>query len=91
MFQGRWRKYQNPLTGEYLTGVDDEIPKTISGGEKFSDNNAHQAESDIYFHITDDGWEGAGKYYFFEGLEFGALHCVDKFDFSCINSSEAGI
>ena len=31
---------------EYLTGVDDEIAQSFSGGEKFTDDDTYQAKSD---------------------------------------------
>ena len=40
---------------EDLAGVDDQISKTFSGGEKFSDDHTDQAETDIDFENADHG------------------------------------
>ena len=45
---------------EYLTGVDDEIAQSFSGGEKFTDDDTYQAKSDIDFQDTDHGGKAGG-------------------------------
>lgn len=37
---------------EYLTAVNDQITESSAGGEKFSDDNAYESQTDIYFHCA---------------------------------------
>lgn len=47
----RW--YQMALTGENLTSVYDQIPKSGSRSQKFSNDNTDQRKTDADFHQTD--------------------------------------
>ena len=44
---------------EYLGAVDDQISQSPSCGKKFSDNDPHQGEPDIYLCRTEQNWDGA--------------------------------
>lgn len=83
--------YQNAIPSKYLTGVYDQISEPVSCGKEFSDDHAHQAESDIYLHITDDRRNGAWQYYFRKRVEPIAPQCVDQLDFTRIYDGKAGV
>lgn len=49
---------------EDLRPINDQIPKTPAGGEEFPDNNAHEREADIDFHIAENRGNGSRKHHF---------------------------
>ncbi len=83
--------YQNAIPSKYLTGIYDQISEPVSCGKEFSDDHAHQAESDIYLHITDDCRNGTWQYYFLKRVEPIAPQCVDHLDITIIKKKKDGV
>ena len=56
--------HQHPCQLKGLGTVDDQISKPFSGSQKFTDDHAYEAESDVDFHVTDDCRKRKRKYDF---------------------------
>ena len=76
---------------EHLGTVDDQIAETASCGEKFTDDNAHERQPDVDFHIAQDQWNGTGKNHFKECIPAIAAQSIDEFQHFGICLAEAGI
>ena len=46
--------HQNPGELESLAAVDDQISESLFGGEKFTDDDADQAETDVDLHVGEN-------------------------------------
>ena len=54
--------HKKPIHLKDLARVDDQISKPFSGSQKFTDDHAYEAESDVDFHVTDDCRKRKRKY-----------------------------
>ncbi len=81
-------RHQQPIHFEDLTGVDDQVAESVSGGEKFSDDDTDQTQTDVDFHVADDRRNGTRQYDFCQRMAFGAVERVDQFDLFRVDSLE---
>lgn len=81
-------KVKTPHAAEDLTGVDDQVAESVSGGEKFSDDDTDQTQTDVDFHVADDRRNRTRQYDFCQRMAFGAVERVDQFDLFRVDSLE---
>ncbi len=67
---------------EDLAGIDDQIPETFSGSEKFSDDHTDQAETDIDFENADHGRQAGREDHIAQSFSFTTSKSMDELDLS---------
>ena len=77
--------HKKPIHLKDLARVDDQISKPFSGSQKFTDDHAYEAESDVDFHVTDDCRKRKRKYDFQKRVPPISTQCIDEFQFSWID------
>ena len=83
--------HQHPGQLKGLGTVDDEIPQTLAGTDKFSDDHADKAQSNIDFHHTQDEGHGRRKDDLCQFVFFCAAEGADKFQFLRVGFTETGV
>ena len=68
-----------PIHFKDLWAIDDQITKSFSGGEKFSNNYSDQAKSDIDFQNTKDCRKVDRKNNFGKTVQSVAMQGIDQF------------
>ena len=76
---------------ENLACVDDEVAEALPCGEKFSNDDADQAETDVDLQNADDGGQAGGDYHMLQYLQAAAAQGVDQLDLFLIGVPEGGI
>ena len=76
---------------EYLRTVDDQITETASGGEKFTNDNAHERQPDVDFHVAQDQRDRTWKNHFKECIPAIAAQSIDQFQHFGVCLAETGI
>ena len=76
---------------EDLAGVDDQIPETFSGGEKFSDDHTDQTETDIDFKDADHGRQAGREDHIAQSFSFAASKSMDEFDLLTVSLPKCSI
>ena len=66
---------------EDLAGVDDQISKTFSGCEKFTDDHTHQTETDVDFENTDHCRQTGRKDHIAKRCPLSSAKSMDQLDF----------
>ena len=66
---------------EYLGTVYDQISKTSSGGKKFTDNDSHKGQTDIYLCGAEQNGHRARKYHFKKSISPTAAQRIYQGDF----------
>ena len=69
--------HHDPVQFEDLTAINDQITQSCIGGEKFTDDDPNEAETDIDFHITDDGGDAGGQNDIMHGVSAAAAQSAD--------------
>lgn len=74
-----------------LGAVNDQVAKTTSCCQEFSDDNAYQGQTDIDFGGTYQSRKGGGEDNFVEGLSFVASQRIDQGELLRIYLPKGGI
>lgn len=84
-------RHQHQIQLKHLAAIDNQIPKPPAAPDKFPDDDAHQAKSDIDLHSIQKNGHGAGQHHLPEYVAPIAAQCVDELDFLCGNLLKSGI
>lgn len=76
---------------EYLTAVNDQVTQTDIGCQKFTDNDADEAETDIDFQIADDGRDTGREDNISQDVSACASKCPDEQQFITVNVDKGGV
>ena len=76
--------HHDPVQFENLAAIDDQITETGIGGEEFTDDDTYQAQTDIDFHIADDGRDTGRKDNIAHSVFPGAAEGADQQQFISI-------
>ena len=84
--------YQNVPSAKDLARVDNQISKPFSGSQKFTDDHAYEAESDVDFHVAlmIAGREKGSTDFRSAYLRI-STQCIDEFQFSWIDGHKTGV
>lgn len=66
---------------KHLTPINNHIPKSAFGADKFSDDHTHQAKSDVDFHDGKEIRDVGGQHDLEEYVGGAAVKCADELDF----------
>ena len=83
--------YQNVVSAQGLRPIGNQIPQPRLGREKFPNDDSHQAEADIYLHIADDHWQGAGQKNFKQYIPPGSAQGIDQFDLILVQGGKTSV
>ena len=64
-------------TAKYLGTINNQIPKSGPGRQKFSDDHPHQAKADVYFHIADNKRHRARQQHLKQNITFSSAQRID--------------
>lgn len=76
---------------EYLGTIYDQIAESPFCCQKFSNDNPHQCQADIYFCSTQQDGDGTGEYHLEKGIASAAAQGIDQSNFLRIHLLESGI
>ena len=76
---------------KHLAPINDQVPQSPPGGQKFPDDNAHQSQADIDFHGAEDGGHTGREYDFKERILLTAAQGGDQLQLFRIHLEKAGI
>ena len=85
------RLYQNVVSAQGLGTISDEVAQAGPGGEKFPDDDPHQAEADVDLHAVYDKGQGAGEQHLEKDVPLAASQGSDELDLLRIHLDEAGV
>ena len=77
--------------GKGLGTIRDEVAQAGPGGEKFPDDDPHQAEADVDLHAVYDKGQGAGEQHLEKDVPLAASQGSDELDLLRIHLDEAGV
>ena len=83
--------HQYPRQLKRLGTVDDQVSKSLSCTNKFSDDHAYQAEPDIYLHNAEDQRNRRGQHDLGQLLFFSAAKGFDKLQLFRVSLAETGL
>ena len=83
--------HQDPCKSECLASVNDQVSQAFSGTDKFSDDHAYQAKSDVDLHHTQDKRNGGGQDDLQKLFLFVSPQSFDQLQLFRICLAEAGV
>lgn len=79
------------VPGKYLASVNNQVPKSCSCCQKFSDDDSDQTQADIDLHNTQDIFQAGRDDHQPETVHPVSAKCLDQLQFIRFNGNEPGV
>ncbi len=72
--------FEKTVTAKYLAAIDDHIAETLLGTDKFTDDDADEAQTDVDFHNGEQVRNIGGHHDLKQDMCGASVECADEFD-----------